>query len=241
MAGSIQDISERRQAVEALKAEEQLLRRLLDVQEKERRMVAYDIHDGFVQDVVGAHIQVQRIHAGLESDALQEIVDAATSLLSKAITEGRRMIHDLRPMILDEAGVIEAVTHLVAEEQKQADLSVDFQHNVQFGRLEPKLEGSIYRIVQEALNNVKQHGQTDTAVVQMIQADGLLYVVIRDEGVGFDPTEVSAEHLGLRGIRERARLSGGMAKIDSAPGEGTTVSVQLRLDDGLLADSIENE
>ena len=115
----------------------------------------------------------------------------------------------------------------MADELDHSGLNVAFQHNFGSDRLESKLEGAIYRIVQEALNNVKRHSQTDHASVQLSQENGALRVVVRDEGVGFDPTQVMPDRFGLRGIYERARLFGGEARIESEPGEGTTVSVQL--------------
>lgn len=225
----IEDIDHRKHAQEKLRAEEQLLRKLLDLQEKERRLVAHDIHDGFMQDVVGAYFHLQAVRAGLDSDTIESKVEHVGSLLQKAIMEGRRLIRDLRPMGLDEEGLVEAIEHLIADEQKHAGLVIVFQHEVQFNRLESRLEGAIFRIVQEALTNVKRHAQTNHAVVQLNQHNGTLQVMVRDQGVGFNPSTVMPESFGLRGIRERARLFGGNARIESTPGEGTTVFVQLPL------------
>jgi signal transduction histidine kinase len=204
-----------------------LLRQLLDVQEQERRMVSLDIHDGFAQDVVGALMHVTSIDSKLDPNKLQERVDMAASLLEKAIAECRRMIGDLRPMVLDDEGIVEAIKHLIADEPNHASLIVAFSHDVQFDRLEPKLEGVIFRIVQEALNNVKKHGQTDRASVELKQHNAALEVVVRDQGVGFDSGKVPPDRFGLRSIRERARLFGGTASIESAPSDGTTVYAQL--------------
>lgn len=225
----IEDIGRRKQAQEKLKAEEQLLRRLLEIQENERRLVAHDIHDGFMQDVVGAYFHLQAIHGDIDSDKFESQMDHVGSLLQKAIGEGRRLIRDLRPMGLDEGGVVEAIEHLIADEQKHAGVVVAFQHAVQFDRLESRLEGVIFRIVQEALTNVKRHAQTNHVAVQLTQCNSTLQVVIRDLGIGFDPSLVSPENFGLRGIRERARLFGGEATIESTPGEGTTIFVELPL------------
>ena len=156
-------------------------------------------------------------------------VGLVEALLQKAITEGRRLIRDLRPMVLDESGVVEAIVHLIADEEKNEGFTVAFAHDVKFDRLDPRLEGTIFRIVQEALNNVKRHGQTDRAAVQMTQTDGTLQLVVRDRGVGFDLAHVSQDRFGLRGICERARLYGGTAMIETVPAGGTTVTVQLPL------------
>ena len=225
----IEDISWRKTAEEQLRSERKLLTKLLDLQEQERQMVAHDIHDGFVQDVVGAHLHVQSIHDSMDPERMQSSVGRVAALLQKAIAEGRRLIRDLRPMVLDESGVVEAIVHLIADVEINEQFTVAFAHNVQFKRLDPRLEGTIFRIVQEALNNVKRHGQIDHAAVQIMQTGGTLKLVIRDHGAGFDPAQVSPDRFGLRGICERARLYGGTAVIDSAPGEGTTVTVQLPL------------
>ncbi len=219
-------------ALEDLESEERLLRRLIDLQEQERRMVAHDIHDGFVQDVVGAHMRVQCIHSEADPDANEATAQEVAALLKKAINEGRRLISGMRPMVLDEKGIVESIRHLIADEESLSDLVISFDHDVRFDRLEPKLEGVIFRIVQEALNNVKRHSQTNDAAVKLTQKDGNLIVMIRDRGVGFDPKHLSRECFGLRGIRERARLFGGTSRIESAPGEGTTVYAQLPIDLG---------
>jgi PAS domain S-box-containing protein len=233
-AAFLRNISDRKRAEEQLKTEERLLRRLLDIQEQERRMVAHDIHDGFVQYVVAAQMHMQTT----SPTNVNKSKDHVASLLQKAITEGRRMINDLRPMVLDDEGVVEAIIHLIADEETFASLTVAFDQDVQFDRLDPRLEGVVYRIVQEALNNVQKHGQTDRASVQLKHQHDMLEIVVRDDGVGFDSAKVPADRFGLRGIRERARLFGGTARIESTPGEGTTVYARLRIDDELKVDAI---
>lgn len=220
-------IQEKIENERALQAEQKLLRRLIDVQEGERRMVAHDIHDGFIQDVVGAHMHIQSIDSESSPAANEKTAQQAGSLLRRAIAEGRRLIVDMRPMVLDESGVVEAIRHLLAEENANGELVVAFDHDVQFERLEPRLEGVIFRIVQEAITNVRRHAQTDHAAVLMKQTDRRLQVTIRDQGAGFNPDAVARDRFGVRGIRERARLFGGEAEIDSTPGKGTVIRVTV--------------
>lgn len=223
-------ISERKVSEKKLLAEQQLLRKLLALQENERRMVAHDIHDGFVQYVVGAQMCMQAIPHREGKDGEPSPIDRVDTYLQQAISEGRRLIRDLRPMVLDEAGIVESLTHLIADEEKNNRMTIAFDHDVQFERLEPMLEGAIFRIVQESLNNVKQHGQVHHAGVQLLQDHDLLQIAIRDRGVGFDRDNIVSDRFGLQGIAERARLFGGHATIESAPGKGTSILVTLPID-----------
>ena len=140
------------------------------------------------------------------------------------------MITTLRPMIIDEMGIIEAIHYLVAEEEATQRLNLTFTHDVRFDRLAPMLEGIIFRIVQESLSNVRRHAGVHDAEVRLQQTDSRLLIEIEDRGVGFDPAEIKDHHFGLEGIRERARLMGGKATIRSVVGQGTIVSVNLPID-----------
>ena len=226
----VEDISQRKSTEEQLLAEERLLRRLLDLQEQERRMVAHDIHDGFVQDVVGAHMHLQSLHDAADTKRVESKIALAGSLLEKAIVEGRRLIRDLRPLILDESGIVEAIEHLIADEEQHQDLRVAFFHEGEFRRLDRKLEGGIFRIVQEALSNVRRHARTNRAELALNQDTTSLRIEIRDRGIGFALDQLPTDRFGLSGIRERARRFGGTACIESTPGKGTTVTVRIPLD-----------
>ncbi len=193
------------------------------------QLLAYEIHDGLVQDIVGAQMAAESVIATVgttEVDCGQELI-LLRGLLQKAIGEGRRMITTLRPMIIDEMGVVEAINYLVAEEESTQRLKVTFTHDVLFDRLSPILEGVIFRIVQEALNNVRRHAGTKQAEVRLKQTDTRLAIEVEDHGVGFAPDEVDGKRFGIEGIRERARLFGGKATVKSKVGEGTTVTVVL--------------
>jgi signal transduction histidine kinase len=223
---------------QGLKNEQALLKELLEVQENERRMVAHDIHDGFIQDIVGAHMKLQTVHSDQEPEKLQNGVNTVSSLLSKAITEGRRMIQNLRPLILDESGVVEAIKHLIADEENHSEIKIDFQHDVQFDRLDPKLEGTIFRIVQESISNAKKHSGADHVTIKMVQDEQCINIVIQDQGVGFNPEQVSLDGFGLRGIYERTKLYDGLAEIDSQPQSGTKITIQIPLAVPVITESV---
>jgi len=135
----------------------------------------------------------------------------------------------LRPAVLDEFGIIPAIEQLVRECRVQGDMEVHYAHNVRFDRLEPPLETTLFRIVQEALANAQWHSQTERIDVELTQHDKVLQVRIQDWGIGFDPREVEHDRFGLEGIRERARIFNGHGTIRSVPNQGTTVLVELPL------------
>lgn len=100
-------------------------------------------------------------------------------------------------------------------------------HRMPTERLEPLLEGTIYRIVQEAIANARRHSRSDRAVVRLTQTEARIHVEVRDWGIGFHPAKVGRGRFGLAGIRERARLLNGWASIESSPGRGTRILVEL--------------
>ena len=179
----------------------------------------------------------------IASDAATEDsrVNRIAGLLQKAINEGRRLIREMRPMVLDEQGVIEAIQHLIADFEEHAELVIAFDHDVKFERLEARLEGMIFRMVQESLNNVEKHAKAKYASVRITQDGGQLKIVVRDDGKGFNPAKVSRRRFGLRSIRERARLVGGTVQIESEPGKGTSVIIQLPIVTTLASRSLREE
>ncbi len=223
------DITSRKLAEVQLKAEERLLRRLLNLHEKERQLIAHDIHDGFVQFVTGAKMILESVRYKLQQREDENLpqVDKVSDLMSEAISEARRMIGDLRPIIIDERGVVDAIKYLIADLERKDELSVEFAHEVTFKRLDPMLEGALFRIVQEALTNVNRHSGAQHASVHLTQQQDQVQLEIQDQGVGFDIEKVPADRFGIRGIRERARLFGGTSEIQSQPGAGTKISVQV--------------
>ena len=229
IGGIASDVTKLKRVQKRLEAQEQFLKELLNLQERERKLIAHEIHDGFVQDVVSAKMLLEgasrelRLQHCLGIDRLEPVDD----LLNRVVAEARRMIGELRPMIIDEEGIIEAIRHLVAEGSWDPQPQVELSLPSELGPLDPMLEGTIFRIVQEALTNVRRHSQSETVAVELTCGKGRLRLEVRDHGVGFEPSQLSKKRFGLRGIKERARLFGGHATIESAPGKGTRIVVEL--------------
>ncbi len=223
----LRDITDQKRYQERLLAEEALLRKLLELQEQDRKLVSYELHDGLLQYVIGAKLIVEALYHA-STGKQRETAEAVRHLLGNAIEEGRAMISGLRPMIIDEQGIIGAIQYLISDQPNQ-HIDIRFTHGVQFDRLDPRFEQTVYRIVQEALTNVRRHSGAEAATVDITQQQGHLHIEVRDSGSGFVPAHVPSDRFGIRGIQERARLFGGSAKIISAPGEGATVSVTIPL------------
>jgi signal transduction histidine kinase len=213
---------------EKLREEALLLKQMLVLHERDRRLVAYELHDGLVQDVTASQMLLDGVlnREDLPPGELRGQLQEASRLMQKAVEEARRLVGGLRPPILEEMGAASAISYLI-DNLPQSELSIDFVAEVQSDRLDPFLEAAIYRIVQQAISNIQRHSRASRARVRLTQQGDWINVDIQDWGVGFDPSGVSEDRFGLQGIRERARLMRGRAVIDSAPGKGTHISVDL--------------
>jgi len=218
------------QATQAtLRQQRESLRRLLDASDRERQLVAYEIHDGLAQHLAAARMQLD-VFAHLNgqgSPEAHEAYRAAVALVDESLAEARRLIGGLRPPIVDERGIVAGIEHFISDTRNHGGFQLECDCDIGSGRLDPALENAILRIVQEAVSNAKRHGRTERARVELTQEGDHLLLEIRDWGAGFDPAKVPQGCYGLEGIRERARLLGGTATIQSAPGQGTCVRVRL--------------
>jgi PAS domain S-box-containing protein len=222
------EIAERRNAETQLQEKQQILETLLDAHERHRQLVAYEIHDTFVQDLIAALMYLDLYH-DTRSDAGDvdlKPVEQALLLARRAVASARETISGLRPPIIDEQGIASAIEYLVSE-MRSRGMEIQLHLDVHFGRMPSVLEATVYRIVQEALNNVRRHSRSTFAQVSITQDGDRLRVQIRDHGAGFDPALIPKGHFGVQGIRERARIFGGAAQIVSSPGKGTEILVDL--------------
>ncbi len=207
---------------------EEAVRKLIDRQERERQLIAYEIHDGLAQYLSAAIMHLEtyeaRLPGGSGSDhRLTEVL----RLLREATAETRHLIAGLRPPALDELGLVEAIEALVADARLEIP-EVEFTHNLAGQRLAADAETTLYRIAQESLTNTRRHAAAGRAELSLIrQPDGRTLLRVTDDGRGFDPAAIPPRHFGIEGIRQRARLLGGTATITSAPGKGTEIAIEL--------------
>jgi signal transduction histidine kinase len=200
--------------------------------EQEYALIGFELHDGLVQDITGARMQLESllVSGKIPDGPVQESVARVVDLLRRAVEEARRLMVGLRPPGLDEEGLLGAISSLTAD-QPEGGPKIEFAAHVPSGRLEPHLERMVFRIVQEAVTNVRRHSRSERAEVRLKQVADRLEIVVQDWGIGFDPAQVEKNRLGLKGIRQRARLLGGRAEVESQPGKGTRLVVHLPLAD----------
>ena len=225
--GAVLDITGLEVANRELARSERLLRTLIDAQENEKLLMCHEFHDGLVQYAVGSKMLLEALREGDLSESSQTVVDSVIKCLAKGIEDGRRVIRGIRPAALDDLGLQAALEDL-ADELRESGISVEATVDPEIDQLPPALQTTVYRIVQESLNNARKHASSDLARVTVGRHPDRVTVGVEDFGCGFDPTTAS-EGFGLLGIRERARLAGGECTVDSAPGRGTRVRVWLPL------------
>ena len=206
-----------------------LTRRLGTAQEDERRRVARDLHDtlGQLQAGLGLAVAAARRTPGLPA-AAGERLGEVQRLADELGRETHALAVRLRPTSLDDLGLEPALRQLVADWFARTGIGVEFDTaGVGEGRLPAEVETAVYRVVQEALTNVAKHAGATAVSVVVTRPDGFVSVVVEDDGSGFDPAVAPKGRLGLLGMRERVELVGGKIDIESAPGAGTTVAVQI--------------
>ncbi|MFO0819329.1 MAG: PAS domain-containing sensor histidine kinase [Pirellulales bacterium] len=223
------DITQRRTAEQKLTAEQQVLRRLVDITERDRQLLGYELHDGLVQDMTAATMFLESAASEFENQTGEacESLNIGLTLVRDAVREARRLIGGLQPPALDQGNAILALQRLVEELRKTWGKTIEFHHELGQHRFLPALELAVYRIAQEALQNAVRHSHASRITVSIALHEEMVRMTIVDNGEGFVPASVSRKRYGLVGIRERARLLGGTAIIESAPGQGTQIIVDL--------------
>jgi signal transduction histidine kinase len=221
---AIRELSARRQAEQALRAQNQRL-------EEEARRIAHALHDEARQLLVSVYLALDTLAAQLQPDARDRLSEIR-SLLEQVEAQLRRLSHELRPTILDDLGLKPAIEFLADGISKRTGRLVLVNASIG-GRLPDPVEIAMYRIVQEALSNVIKHAQATKAVVHLRRLPDALVCSIADNGRGFDASARSAhlhsQGLGLIGMRERVASLGGTFSIDSSPGRGTTLNIEVPL------------
>lgn len=236
MMGTVQDITERKKVEEELRASQEELRhlsvQLLEAQERERKRVARELHDGLGQTLSAMKFRIENTIGQLDAEEQAESAQTLKNLISlaqQAIEEVRRISKNLWPSMLDDLGLLPTVSWFCREfGEMHPGMRIEKEVAVLEGGVPGELKIVIYRILQEAMNNAARHSHASEITVSLQETEGMLEFVIRDNGVGFDvermqPREGQDRGLGLASMKERTELSGGIFSVESQPGAGTRI------------------
>jgi signal transduction histidine kinase len=211
-----------------------LLKKVISAQEDERKRLARDLHDETSQTLSALAMGLETAWAAAQTEHMKARLGDAKTLTRRAIDELHRLMHDLRPSVLDDLGLMPAIRWYAERYLEPAGIAVRCECAEIDERFRPEFEIAVFRVVQEAITNIVKHARAETVLIECEPSGADLVIDIEDDGAGFDPNEVatspdSQRGLGLLGMRERVELLGGTVKVDSAPGRGTCVSVRVPL------------
>lgn len=212
----------------------QLLRRAITAQEEERARLSRELHDEIGQTLTAVQLSLDGLARALPAEEAQtrERLDRARRLTEHALADLRRVIAALRPGVLDQLGLLPALSWIADHTLRPLGMKVTIESDGLPKRLPGEIEIVLFRIAQEAMSNVARHSQANHLHIRLHRADGRIVMTLTDDGRGFDLSALAdgPNHdrgLGLAGMQERASLAGGQVTIESAPGQGTTVQVVI--------------
>jgi signal transduction histidine kinase len=216
-----------------------LLGKVISAQEEERMRIARELHDDPAQDLVALLAGVQTAEAALPSspEKAQQTLSGLRPLAKRALEEMRKNIMDLRPSALDDLGLASAIRWYAESRLSPADVTLHWEATDEPEHLPEPTAIALYRITQEAINNIVKHAQASQAWIRLRLSDSTIAIEVTDDGRGFDyedvhPSMTDMQALGILGMKERAGLVGGTVEIDSEPRRGTTVRILVPLHQG---------
>jgi PAS domain S-box-containing protein len=226
------DQTERLRAENALR-EREMLAQLVSMQEDERRRIARDIHDHIGQQLTVLRLKLESLKKMCDEQTICDEIDGLSVVTDQLDREVDFLAWELRPAALDELGLRVALSNFVTEWAAFTGIKCEFHaHGLDRQRLVFEVETNLYRIAQEALNNIYKHAKAKNVSVLLEKRKDAVSLIIEDDGIGFNPRDKKKRNqgLGLMGMIERAKLSGGTLEIESAKGKGTTIYARVPLE-----------
>ena len=239
---SLNDVTERIRAGEAIRESENQLRilsaQLLNAQENERKRVSRELHDGLQQTLTAIKFKVEAFLLGLNRTRMKEkarMLEPIVSMIQESVKEIRRIQADLRPPMLDDLGVLASLPWLFREFQGvYPDIRIEKHIQAEEGDIPEDLKMVVYRVLQEALNNIGKHSGAKRVAISLGKLENGIELQIHDNGRGFDPQEALAKDqerkgMGLASMKERVESTGGLFALQSRKGEGSSIRASWAL------------
>ena len=212
---------------------EQLLGKVISAQEEERKRVARELHDEIGQALTMIMMDLAQTRDLLpnESTEARKRVSHSRSVAEQTLTDLRKLIYELRPEVLDQLGLVAALRSYIKSRLQTEDIEVHLDLNEMQGKLTPEIEIVLFRVVQEAINNIIRHSRATAVEIKIVVEDSMIIATVKDNGIGFNVEAKLAniESFGLLGIRERVVFVGGGLSIESEVGRGTCIRVRIPL------------
>jgi len=221
------------QALENAKLKQEYSLRIIEAQEEERKKLSREIHDGPAQMMANVLVRSDLIERTYREKGVDQALIEISSLkvmVRSALSEVRRIIYDLRPMALDDLGLVPTLKkYLMTIEDYNVGCKIHFQSIGDQRRIITNYEVAIFRLIQESVTNATKHGQSKNIAVKVEWCTQIVTITIKDDGVGFDPNLVRESSFGLLGMQERVDLLKGEMIVESSPGNGTTMMFKIPL------------
>lgn len=220
----------------------QFVSKVIAAQEEERKRIARELHDSTGQSLTSLLVGLHNLKDAEEQALVPARIDALRDIVSQTLDEVRQMAWQLRPSTLDDLGLVSAIQRYIDDYQQRFDVQVDFIARDVDERLPVEMETVIYRVIQEALTNIVRHAQASSASVIIDRRANTLRIIVEDNGIGFALTDKQdGKSLGLQGIRERAALFNGTLIIETEPGQGTSLFLEIPFDSRKMNGNKEHE
>ena len=210
-----------------------LSRQLLSAQEEERKMISRELHDQIAQTLTGINVRLASLKTEdtLNNKGLQEKISSTQRLVEKSVDIVHRFARELRPAVLDDLGLVPALHSFMKSFATRTGVRPSLTAFAAVEQLDTPKRTVLYRVAQEALTNVGRHAQASRVEVSIQRLPNAVRMRIKDDGQSFEVERMwqarKSQHLGLLGMRERVEMVGGIFCVESAPGQGTTIRVEI--------------
>ncbi len=218
--------------LESAREKEEFGLKIIDAQEEERRKLSREIHDGPAQSLANVMLRSELIERTFRERGIEEAIQEVRSvkqMVKSALFEVRRIIYDLRPMALDDIGVIPTLRRYLKTVEEYSKNEIKFVAIGEERRLDPKYETALFRLVQEAVQNAVKHANATLIQVNFELTPRCVNIIVVDNGVGFNTDEKTRSSFGLIGMKERVEILNGELEISSKEKEGTKIAIKVPL------------